>query len=384
MPRKGAIVFGPNGGQNLDYGGGSLVSIHIANALRKRGFEVTVAAVNGLPNEELWRIHGTTLLPGVKSLFLSDLHHGQVRFPPRLGLRMLARAVDSLLGRKEVGMLVFGDDAPKAITRSPLAEGLTKVAYVHFSYFARSRYPRVAYLAYNQTPTLLPSMLYWAGSFESPDRLDKVLVNSKVTKGFTDALAGVPSTVVHAPGGKGSVASEKDFSVVHAAQQGKAFLSETLIAASKELRSRSAAPSIYLLRAQNAGSRQRRALARGGIVLLPHLAKADYDRLFARAMFVANFRLFEPFGMATVDGMSLGAVPIVYRSDLNGSWTDILESGRHGLGFSSAEEFASAIENLHSNPALRTEMSAAARERSLDFTLERFEEEFFRAVQEYQ
>ena len=43
-------MFGPNGGQNLDYGGGSLVSILIANALVKRGHDV---AANSLFHEEV-------------------------------------------------------------------------------------------------------------------------------------------------------------------------------------------------------------------------------------------------------------------------------------------------------------------------------------------
>jgi glycosyltransferase involved in cell wall biosynthesis len=52
----------------------------------------------------------------------------------------------------------------------------------------------------------------------------------------------------------------------------------------------------------------------------------------------------EPFGIAVVEGMAAGCIPIV-KKGVNGPWLEIIEKGKYGFGFNYVEELANLIEN---------------------------------------
>jgi glycosyltransferase involved in cell wall biosynthesis len=68
------------------------------------------------------------------------------------------------------------------------------------------------------------------------------------------------------------------------------------------------------------------------------------DRLL-RAKAIVHPTPYEPFGIAVVEGMAAGCVPIV-RMGVNGPWLEITEEGKYGLGFSSLEELTDVMENV--------------------------------------
>jgi glycosyltransferase involved in cell wall biosynthesis len=53
---------------------------------------------------------------------------------------------------------------------------------------------------------------------------------------------------------------------------------------------------------------------------------------------------YEHFGIAVVEAMAAGLIPVVHKS--GGPWTDTIEFGNYGFGFSSPDEAGSIIQSL--------------------------------------
>ncbi|NYR16619.1 glycosyltransferase [Pyrobaculum arsenaticum] len=68
--------------------------------------------------------------------------------------------------------------------------------------------------------------------------------------------------------------------------------------------------------------------------------------LLTQVMIIVHSKVFEPFGIAVVEGMFLGAVSVVYKGFLSGPWIDIVDRGKYGFGFRDEVELSNIIENL--------------------------------------
>jgi glycosyltransferase involved in cell wall biosynthesis len=84
---------------------------------------------------------------------------------------------------------------------------------------------------------------------------------------------------------------------------------------------------------------------------------------------------YEHFGIAVVEAMAAGLLPVIHRS--GGPWTDIVEFGNYGFGFSSLEEAEHIIQSLThlSEVELRTIRKRVA-ERVKTFSYESFLKRF--------
>jgi glycosyltransferase involved in cell wall biosynthesis len=78
----------------------------------------------------------------------------------------------------------------------------------------------------------------------------------------------------------------------------------------------------------------------------------------------------EPFGIAIVEGMASGCVPVVYKAW--GPWLDIIEKGRYGIGFETVSEIAEKIDEISSDEAKFKRFSEIARRRAEYFNEEKF------------
>jgi len=78
----------------------------------------------------------------------------------------------------------------------------------------------------------------------------------------------------------------------------------------------------------------------------------------------------EPFGIAVVEAMAAGCVPIVYKDW--GPWVDIAARGKYGLGFKTVNDLAERIDAVISDETKFTRFSEIARSRAGSFDEERF------------
>jgi glycosyltransferase involved in cell wall biosynthesis len=99
-----------------------------------------------------------------------------------------------------------------------------------------------------------------------------------------------------------------------------------------------------------------------------------------RAKALVHAAAHEPFGIAVVEGMAAGCIPIV-RQGFNGPWLEITKEGRYGIGFSNIEELANAIKiAIQKYDTFNIESISL---RALDFDEEIFHQKFTVLVKQF-
>ncbi len=106
------------------------------------------------------------------------------------------------------------------------------------------------------------------------------------------------------------------------------------------------------------------------------LLNADRDILLdklAKAKVIVHPALYEPFGIAVVEGMAAGCIPLV-KKGINGPWMDITKEGKYGLGFETVEELALSLETAIKDYDYFNIDSIASR--AFEFEESKFKDEF--------
>ena len=100
----------------------------------------------------------------------------------------------------------------------------------------------------------------------------------------------------------------------------------------------------------------------------------------SRAKVLLHTQPSEAFGMAVVEAMAAGCVPVVPNN--GGPWIDILDQkqGVYGFSYRSVDEAADIIRALLNNENLRQKVANRARARALTFDKSIFEEKILRLV----
>ena len=100
-------------------------------------------------------------------------------------------------------------------------------------------------------------------------------------------------------------------------------------------------------------------------------SREDIHGLMAESSVFFSTQPSETFGMAIVEAMSAGCVPLVYRN--GGPWHDILERVEHaGLAYETAEEASMKIRQVMEDESLRDKFRRRSMERSKVFSVDRF------------
>ena len=82
----------------------------------------------------------------------------------------------------------------------------------------------------------------------------------------------------------------------------------------------------------------------GRVKILINASEELKMEILKRAKIYLHPAKYEHFGIAVVEAMAAGLIPVVHRS--GGPWTDIVEFGNYGFGFSSLEEAEYIIQSL--------------------------------------
>jgi glycosyltransferase involved in cell wall biosynthesis len=113
------------------------------------------------------------------------------------------------------------------------------------------------------------------------------------------------------------------------------------------------------------------------------LINADREMLInrlLRAKALVHPAPHEPFGIAVVEGMAAGAIPIV-RKGINGPWLEITQKGRYGIGFSNVKELIDAI--ITALTSYESFSTKSIIDRALQFDEEVFKERLLSILKSY-
>ena len=80
---------------------------------------------------------------------------------------------------------------------------------------------------------------------------------------------------------------------------------------------------------------------------------------------------FEHFGIAVVEAMAAGAVPLVFAA---GGPAEIVQDGVNGYHWRTLDELITLTRRLIADPDLHRRLGAAAQQRATEFSVERFKE----------
>jgi glycosyltransferase involved in cell wall biosynthesis len=94
--------------------------------------------------------------------------------------------------------------------------------------------------------------------------------------------------------------------------------------------------------AQNAGLKVAETLdADAQVYLIANAPRRLINEVMDQARAFLHATINEHWGIAVAEAMARGLTPVVHKS--GGTWTDLVEEGRYGFGYESAEE---AVETL--------------------------------------
>ena len=375
-----AIVVGPNGGCDLVYGGGTYTALQMANTLAKAGYITELIAAYSLPREKLEDIHGIKLHPNVKLSYLFNWYN-RVPYTFPIIYPLFSKYLQKRVNSLKPDIVIFNDDAPKNVLYHLKRNGFPTAIYLHFSSKVRSLMPLLAIKWQLQNHLEMLSYLNFARQmFADIDMFDIVIANSTVTKKLTQAVYSINIDIIYPPvpikniGIDHKTKPSDKLIAIHVSQQDRSFLLDFLINILKNINFSSISNTLkfYLLNCNTQCYRQLKRFS-NNVLALRFLKKELYTLLLKRSHVVTHFKWFESFGIAVVEAMSEGAVPLVYKSDLNAVWIDVLEKGRWGYGFKNSDEFIDTLITLAQDFSYLKKKSNESIMRARCFSIDVFE-----------
>jgi glycosyltransferase involved in cell wall biosynthesis len=122
--------------------------------------------------------------------------------------------------------------------------------------------------------------------------------------------------------------------------------------------------------------RFKKVLGAENFIIMPDINRHDLYKLLNDSSIYFHTARHEQFGIAVVEAMAAGVIPVIHRS--GGPWYDIFneKDGIYGLSYSNIEEATEKIKDIASNPYKYAEVSERARFRALAFDEQLFKIKF--------
>jgi len=368
------IILGCNGGVDIDYGGGSYIVSAMAHCLEKMGYEVHLVSLIGLGKEELARVHGFNLGFNVFTHFLIDAR-ARPRIPYFIALKLVEK-LTNFVEKIKPDLIIYHDDIPKSVHRKVRSLKIPTMLYIHFSYLVRSRMLKYGInMVEWSIPEAIVNFMTIPHLLDELGEADILMANSTATKKASEFAGDVHSIKVLnppliTPNLNRPIYSKPNL-MLHAARQDRTFLEGALRDFIQEYISKY---RDYMILVNNNKSKKLALLANKNpnVITANYLSPELWNKVLKNARYYLHFKWFEGFGIATAEAALHGAIPIVFRSPFNGSWTDIARICDNSCSFSSKSEALDKIEDFESNEDKRRNVRKIFRSRIMEFSIDRF------------
>jgi glycosyltransferase involved in cell wall biosynthesis len=362
-------------------GGGELFALRLAQALVEGGFDVEILTSTPLDHDKIRAIYGNVKLPRVlvkrvkEAELLSKLMPGRL---VRLRRLLIYRAYESIMKRARSEYdLVFD-------TQSNLPTPVD-ISYIHYPSYIHYLTPPtkgggVTWAIYNQLVKLV------ARSYKTP-RSGRILVNSSWTAHAVYKVHGVIPDVLYPP-----VDVEYFNTVANNPNRERAIVTisrftpekrlDVILDVAREL------PDYRFILVGSTGPGSERVISElkaridelrlENVELKPNLLRDKLRELLGKAMFYLHPEFAEHFGIAVIEAMSAGVVPIVYRD--GGVWYDVVSRVSDTLGYTSISEVPRIVKILEGDRDAYVKLREKAISISKLFNYENFKKNLLEKV----
>ena len=322
-------------------GGGEKVCLEVIRVLKNLGFRVILLTVDRTDWERLKHVFGENLIRPDEEHYLMSRRIMFLGIYLRL---MTATLVKKWKNKCDLVINTHGDVLPVS----------SDIIYMHF--------PTFAILHENPVNAKYSRSVFWRLYFQPYERIQQHLVkrmtwkilvtNSEYSREIIKKYVGADAVVIYPPVDVkdflgvsantdranevvscGRFTPEKNYELVLEVAEHLPHINFTIIGASSGRIS-----SSYYHKLEEIIRKKRLR----NIRLLRNISRMRQIEIYSRSKVFLHAMINEHFGIAVVEGMAAGLVPVVHES--GGPWNDIINRGKYGFGYTDIEDAVDAVE----------------------------------------
>jgi glycosyltransferase involved in cell wall biosynthesis len=369
-------------------GGAEKLCLTVIKSLKSAGHKVTLITVEKTDWMLVKRNFGHVYLPDNQSfLTTSNISKSRQAFNITLAFTLFGAKLLSLRKEKAYDVIIntYGD----IDVLCPFAD----ITYIHFPIRAISKYSQFPPITSIIEWKLYHKLYSSATFFLDPFNQGIIITNSKFTKKVIrdylhkNALVVYPpvnakllKTTIQIKGRKNIVATVSGYSPKRRLEY-IPLIAKYARSAKFIVVGRTGAHSQDVLKKLDQIAR--RLNVRDRISFLTDVPRPELLKLLSQAKVYLHTMPYDHFGIALVEAMALGCVPVVHRS--GGPWLDILneEQGKYGWAYQDPQEAGEYIEMLINDEDGRRCMALNALERAQLFDESVFQRKILKIVEKF-